>query len=122
MDSLNHDRPPTCKPTPPRRLAFATALVVAAAVTATTAYTREQSESREYLCDNGDRFVVDFRQGHVRLRHGSGIFVLGKEVSASGNRYSDGYQELWTKGNEARLERIGFDLRGACRSVEGSSL
>ncbi len=99
----------------PRLLVTAIALI-AGALAAGTAWTSGDSDSRRgFLCDNGDRFVVQFLADHVRLRHGSGIFVL-TEVE-SGRVWSDGQRVLQTDRSAAALELPGNEQAQACTAA-----
>jgi len=104
--------------TPPSRsrLALTGLLVVAAGALAGTAYTRDAATVVAYACDDGDRFEIELRQGHVRLRHGTGVFVLGEDDRTSHPRFSDGHRTLQVSGNTATLEPSGPTPRGDCFS------
>lgn len=92
-----------------RKLALFLALIGAAGLIATTAYTRDTPRSASFACDGGDRFTVEFQQGHVRLRNGTGIFALAREASSEpGKRFSDGRTTLWMDGDRATLDHTGF--------------
>lgn len=107
-------------PYPLRFAGFALFLLVASALT-TTAYTRDAPMAVTYVCAQGDRFTVEYRENHARLRHGTGIFVLGKEDADDGTRYSDGSLILWTSGAKATLEPSGPTSRGPCVSADHST-
>jgi hypothetical protein len=96
------------------------ALIAAAAALATTAYTRDPAQAVGFNCEGGDHFIVEFQPGHVRLRHGTGIFSLG-QASAAGTSgaapmttYTDGQLILHTDGVRASLERTGMNPRRNC--------
>lgn len=107
-------------PFPLRIAGLALFLLLASALT-TTAYTRDASMTVTYVCAQGDRFSVEYRENHARLRHGTGIFVLGKEDVDNRARYSDGYLTLWTNGEKATLEPSGPTSRGLCVSTDHSA-
>ena len=96
------------------RIAVLAALIAAAGMVASTAYTREATRVVSYTCPAGERFSVEFLSGHVRLRTGAGIFALAKQPAASGAKYSDGRTVFWTKGSEALLERPGLAANTHC--------
>lgn len=104
--------------TPPSRsrLVLTGLLIAAAGALAGTAYTRDAATVVTYACDDGDRFDIELRQGHVRLRHGTGVFVLGEDDQTSQPRYSDGRRVLHLSGNTATLEPSGPTPRGGCLS------
>lgn len=104
-------------PYPLRLAGLALVLLVASALT-TTAYTRDAPVAVTYVCEQGDRFTVEHRESHARLRHGTGIFVLGKEDADNGSLYSDGKLTLWTNGEQATLEPSGPTSRGLCVSAD----
>lgn len=104
-------------PYPLRLAAVVFFLLIASAVT-TTAYTRDAPLAVSYVCAQGDRFTVEYREDHARLRHGTGIFVLGKESADEGSRYSDGNLTLWTNGETATLAPDGPTSRGLCVAKE----
>jgi hypothetical protein len=95
-------------------------LIATAAALATTAYTRDPARAVGFNCEGGDHFIVEFQPGHVRLRHGTGIFSLG-QTSAAGmsgtplmTTYTDGKLVLHTDGVRASLERTGMNPRRNC--------
>lgn len=74
-----------------------------AVLAATTAMSRATPESvASFVCDDGDRFIVEYLDDHVRLRHGSGVFALA-EIK-SGRVYSDERLVLHTGESRATLE------------------
>ena len=74
-----------------------------AALAATTAMSRAAPESvSSFVCDDGDRFIVEHLDDHVRLRHGSGVFAL-TEIKP-GRVYSDERLVLHTGKSRATLE------------------
>jgi hypothetical protein len=104
--------------TPPSRsrLALTGLLIAAAGALAGTAYTRDAATVVTYACEDGDRFEIELRPGHVRLRHGTGVFVLGADDQTSHPRFSDGHRVLHLSGNAATLEPSGPRPRGGCLS------
>lgn len=96
------------------RIALSVA-TLAAALLATTAYTSGSPESTNFVCEDGDRFVVEFLTGHVRLRHGTGIFALA-EVKP-GRVYSDGRILLHAGTTQAMLEQPDIGLRQHCVAI-----
>lgn len=100
-----------------RVLAAGVMLLVAGAL-AGTAYTRDASAVVAYNCEDGDRFTVEYRQGHVRLRHGTGVFLLGKDESSPDIRFSDGHLILHTSDQSATLEPSGPSPRGICHVID----
>ncbi len=87
---------------------------------ATTAYTRETSQTIGYACPDGERFTVEFHQDHVRLRTGAGIFALAADPSAAGEKYSDGYTVFTADGSQAQLERPGVAPHTNCHPLKQS--
>ncbi|MDX5363387.1 MAG: hypothetical protein LPJ91_04445 [Pseudazoarcus pumilus] len=90
---------------------LAAALAVGALLTG-TAWTSSKAETRGFVCNSGDRFVVEFLTDHVRLRHGSGIFALA-EVKP-GRIWSDGQRVLQAGRSAAVLELPGTEQLHTC--------
>lgn len=88
--------------------------LITAGALASTAYTHEPNDVAEYNCEDGDRFTVEYRQGHIRLRHGTGVFLLGKDYTDGETRFTDGQMMLNTHGQSATLEPSGPSPRGTC--------
>ena len=86
--------------------------LLAGVLIAGTAWTSTQPDSRGFVCENGDRFVVDFLPDHVRLRHGSGVFALA-EVKP-GRVWSDGRMVLQAGQSAAILELPGIEEAQSC--------
>lgn len=94
------------------RLSLIAALLSVSVLLAGTAWTRGASEARSYVCDSGDRFVIEYLPDHVRLRHGSGIFSLA-EVKP-GRVWSDGQRVLQAGRSAAVLELPGAEQPQTC--------
>ena len=62
-----------------------------------------------YTCDNGVKLAVTFLEsGNARVKAGDmAEMELPGVVSASGNRFSNGRYELWTKGMDEALWTVG---------------
>lgn len=94
------------------RFTLIAALLTASILIAGTAWTRSANEARGFVCDNGDRFVVEYLPDHVRLRHGSGVFSLA-EVKP-GRVWSDGQRVLQAGRSAAVLELPGAEQPQTC--------
>src|SRR5690554_2270727 len=94
------------------RLSLVAAILATSVQIAGTAWTRGNHEARGFVCENGDRFVVEYLPDHVRLRHGSGIFSLA-EVKP-GRVWSDGQRVLQAGRSAAVLELPGLDEPQTC--------
>lgn len=95
----------------PRLIAIASVLALGLLLTG-KAWTSGTPETRGFVCDNGDRFVVEFLADHVRLRHGSGIFAL-TEIKP-GRAWSDGQRVLQAGRSAAVLELPGHQQPQNC--------
>lgn len=97
---------------PRMRLAALGLILLAGLLVGGSAWTSASPESRGFVCDNGDRFIVEFLTDHVRVRHGSGVFALA-EVKP-GHVWSDGRMLLQAGRSAATLELPGAGLRQQC--------
>ena len=97
---------------PRMRLAGVLLTLVVGALVAGSAWTSASPDSRGFVCDNGDRFIVEFLADHVRVRHGSGVFALA-EVKP-GHIWSDGRMLLQAGRSTATLELPGTGQRQQC--------
>ena len=96
-----------------KRIRILSVAIVAAGLLATTAWTAASAQSNlSFVCEDGDRFVVEFLKDHVRLRDGSGIFALAEVVP--GKVYSDGRIVLHAGMTRATLERIDSGVSREC--------
>lgn len=99
------------------RIGLVIATLATSALVATTAWTGGGPQSSTgFVCDNGDRFVVEFLTDHVRLRHGSGVFALA--TVKPGYLYSDGRILLHTGLATATLEHLGSETRQHCTAIK----
>lgn len=94
------------------RLPVIAIVLAASALLAGTAWTSGKPETQGFVCDSGDRFVVEFLGDHVRLRHGSGVFSLA-EVKP-GRVWSDGQRILQAGQSAAVLELPGNEQAHTC--------
>lgn len=60
-----------------------------------------------YVCPDGERFSVEYKQSHARLRNGSGVFSLSMDATGMERRYSDGNLILLPHQGGATLRRTG---------------
>lgn len=68
-----------------------------------------------YQCADNNSFEARYRPQSVELMlEGMPAVTLSQIPSASGARYSDGETTLFTKGNEAFLERNGTTVYADC--------
>lgn len=68
-----------------------------------------------YVCPDGERFSVEYKRSHARLRNGSGVFSLSADGKAGG-RYSDGNLTLSPHDGGAMLQRAGQAIPDDCVS------
>jgi len=80
----------------------------------------EEIKSMRYVCPDGERFSVDYKRSHARLRNGDGVFSLtadgGMDGGTKERRYSDGNLILSPHDGGAILQRPG-QAGDDCRSV-----
>ena len=62
-----------------------------------------------YTCDNGVKLTVSFPEsGNAIVKAGDmAEMELKGVIAASGNRFTDGHNELWTKGMDEALWTVG---------------
>ncbi len=106
----------------PHTLGALIPLLLAAGAIAGSGAGEGPRSSTAFVCPDGDRFTVDFHPGHVRLRHGSGVFALSRETADKTERYSDGRHTLWLDKDGARIEgAAGSNGHHRCRPVGSSA-
>lgn len=76
----------------------------------------DELQSVRYVCPDGERFSVDYKRSHARLRNGSGVFSLAAEEQGSTRRYSDGTLTLSPHDGGATLQRAGQATPDDCRN------
>lgn len=82
---------------------------------ATSAYTVEpMMRTTSFICNNGEKISVEFKQDHVRLRNGSGVFALSHTNADGDSAYSDGSLIFINEGDHAQIGRIGAHTRSEC--------
>lgn len=101
------------QPTNPARLILATFISLAAASAAQGA---DELKSFRYVCPDGERFSVEYKQSHARLRNGSGVFSLSVDATGRDRRYSDGNLILSPHKGGATLQRSGQATSDDCTS------
>lgn len=102
----------------PRLAVYFWTLVLGSGLLAGSAYTgntHETPRTVRYECDDGGRFAAEFDAGHVRVRSGTGIFMLVRQPADAGTQYSDGTLMLWTDGLDTTFEHAGIAARSHCR-------
>lgn len=100
------------------RIAMAALAVLLTATLASTAYTRDSTQSVSYLCEDGDRFSVEYRDGQVRVRHGIGVFALTAQADDDYGRFSDGNLVLVSSDGIATLKHAGPTASKNCRPIK----
>lgn len=103
--------------TRPRLAAYFWTFALGTGLLAGSAYTGDAHDTPRtvrYVCDDGGRFAAEFESGHVRVRSGTGIFMLAREAADGGARYTDGTLMLWTHGSDATFEHAGVAARSRC--------
>ncbi|NLF54635.1 MAG: lysozyme inhibitor [Thauera phenolivorans] len=90
-------------------------LLLAATTVANVTRAGDAGETTDYACAHGERFTVETRTGHLRLRDGSGVFALSSAPAERGERYTDGNTVFWDLGEEAILERRGRSAITGCK-------
>ena len=95
------------------RLVAACAALTGGALLASTAWTSSETpDTRDFICDNGDRFAVEFMPDHVRLRHGSGVFALAAVKPE--HTWSDGRMVLQAGASNAIISFPGYEQAQSC--------
>lgn len=100
----------------PRNTVITLAVLLTASL-ATTAYTRDTVQSVSYLCEHGDRFSVEYRDGQARVRHGIGVFSLATQTEGDVSRFSDGNLVLVSDRGVATLKHAGPSSSENCRPI-----
>ena len=90
-------------------------LMLAATTLANVTRAGDTGATTDYACAHGERFTVENRTGHLRLRDGSGVFALSSSPAERGERYTDGNTVFWDLGEEAMLERRGRAAIAGCK-------
>lgn len=80
-----------------------------------TSFGADEVRSVRYVCPGGERFSVEYKRSHARLRNGSGVFSLSADEKAEGS-YSDGNLTLSPHDGGATLHRAGQTTADDCRS------
>lgn len=89
---------------------------------ATTTHGASELKSARYVCEDGERFSVEYKRTHARLRNGSGVFALSMDGgSGSARRYSDGDLTLVPRDGGATLQRSGQTTTHDCLSESRQS-
>lgn len=73
------------------------------------------NQAVSYVCPDGERFSVEYKRSHARLRNGSGVFSLAADGDAS-SRYSDGNLTLSPHDRGVLLQRTGQSTVDDCLS------
>jgi membrane-bound inhibitor of C-type lysozyme len=94
--------------------------LLAATVLATATPSSDASDTVHYACADGERFSVETRNDHLRLRDGSGVFALSTAPAKEGERFTDGNTVFWDLGKEAVLERRGLPAATGCKPQTAS--
>lgn len=97
------------------RSAIILGTVLVGALIAGTAWTSSAPETRSYLCNDGDHFIVEMLGDHVRLRNGSGVFALS--AVKPGLTWSDGRMILRAGTSSATLEQPELGLHQQCSAA-----
>jgi len=102
--------------------AAAALLLVACATTPTTTLPIPDAEVIRYRCAGDLDVVITYagratgQQGTAELVWDSHSFPLRQDVSAGGGRYTDGTLTLFTKGDEAFVEKAGEIVLKDCNA------
>lgn len=102
-----------------RVLTHPTLLILAgicAAGLASTSHGASELKSARYVCQDGERFSVEYKRTHARLRNGSGVFALSADGGGNARRYSDGDLTLVPRDGGATLQRSGQSTASDCLS------
>lgn len=73
-------------------------------------------KSVRYVCPDGERFSVEYKASHARLRNSTGVFSLSADGGTDGHRYSDGNLILSPHDGGATLQRTGQTVPYDCQS------
>lgn len=76
----------------------------------------DELKSARYVCPDGERFSVEYKASHARLRNSSGVFTLTADGNANARRYSDGTLVLSPHDGGAMLQRVGQPVPDDCQS------
>lgn len=110
------ETPPASTNRLPRNAGITLAVLLTATL-ATTAYTRDSVQSVSYICGDGDRFSVEYRNGQARVRHGIGVFSLTAQSEGEVSRFSDGNLVLVSRNGVATLKHAGPTSSEDCRPI-----
>jgi|GEM_PF-2481184 len=104
------------------RVMICVLVILGAALLTSTAYTRDGITGWvHFICDDGDRFAVDFHRSYVRLRHGTGIFALSAQNEHDEDAiYSGGELTFIDSGDSVTLERRALDSRQECMVADAN--
>lgn len=92
--------------------------------TISCAHKRFKSDSikTKYICENGFEFTTEIHKSQgidqVVLIIGENFYPLDITPSASGEKYTDGMNTLWTKGESAMLELADKTEYKECHTVK----
>jgi len=81
----------------------------------------DELKSVRYVCPDGERFSVEYKHSHARLRNGNGVFSLSADGNPSTRRYSDGNLTLSPHDGGATLQRSGQTTPNDCMSDQRRS-
>ena len=73
-----------------------------------------------YKCEDGGEFtaIVHQDKDQTIIRTGDEQYILDITPTGSGEKYSDGMNSFWTKGDEAVLELKGKKVYKGCKVIE----
>jgi len=73
-----------------------------------------------YKCEDGGEFtaIVHQDKDQTIIRTGDEQYILDITPSGSGEKYSDGMNSFWTKGDEAVLELKGKKVYKGCKVIK----
>ena len=72
------------------------------------------------MCDNGSEFTATMHQDSDQaiIKKGNNLYILDITPSASGEKYTDGINTFWRKGDGAQLDLGGNNVYKECKIVE----
>lgn len=95
-------------------LGLATLVAIGAASTGIAA--ADDLQSVRYVCPDGERFSVEYKASHARLRNSTGVFSLSADGGTDSHRYSDGNLILSPHDGGVTLQRNGQTIPYDCQS------
>ena len=80
----------------------------------------KDDNSYKYMCDNGAEFNATVHQDsdQIIIKMGDNLYILDITPSASGEKYTDGVNTFWSKGDGSMLDLGENNVYKGCKIVE----